>query len=118
MVVHKVAFISLRDADARQVLVMDEPTSNIDPETDQAVQAVCNGQGLQHVTTLTVAHRLLTIANCRRVMVMDAGRVAECDTPQELLRREGGAFRAMANALGPTASAAVEAKAAGPPRGT
>ena len=67
---------------------------------------------------MTIAHRLLTIANCRRVVVMDAGKIAECDTPRALLQRDGGMFRTMADALGPAAAAAVEEKAREPPRGT
>ena len=54
---------------------MDEPTAHIDPETDARVQQMVRVEFAQ-ATLITVAHRLHTIADFDRVLVMDAGRTA------------------------------------------
>jgi len=48
-----------------------------------------------HCTTITIAHRLDTIADSDRVLVMDMGRIAEFDAPHVLLQKEKGLFRSM-----------------------
>lgn len=53
---------------------------------------------------MTVAHRLNTIIDSDRIMVMETGRIIEFDAPNELLKKECGAFADMANALGDTYS--------------
>jgi ABC-type multidrug transport system fused ATPase/permease subunit len=67
---------------------MDEATAAVDGETDQLIQtAMC---GLFHdCTVLTIAHRLNTIIDCDRVLVLANGQVAEFDTPANLLRNAG-----------------------------
>ena len=101
----------------RKILIMDEPTSNIDLETDEIIQSVVDSEALTGVTTLTIAHRLLTVANCGRIMVMDQGRVAEFAPAAELISRQGSLFGQMVAALGPKAAKAIQAKAEGPLRG-
>ena len=59
------------------ILVMDEPTSNIDAETDARIQHSLIRQQLQGVTVLTVAHRLKTIVDYDRVIVMDSGQLVK-----------------------------------------
>lgn len=59
-----------------KVLVLDEPTSNVDPLTDDLIQAILQTR-FQGVTVLCIAHRLSTIGGFDRVLVMEAGRVAE-----------------------------------------
>lgn len=44
---------------------------------------------------LTIAHRLRTVIDYDKVLVLDSGSVLECDTPKNLLTKEGGAFRKM-----------------------
>jgi len=80
----------------KPILVCDEATSSIDTSTDHLIQELLRSR-LKDCTVLTVAHRLQTIINNDRVMVMAAGKVAEFATPQELLWRRGSLFAEMAN---------------------
>lgn len=70
------------------VLILDEATSNLDPGTERAVE-----QALERLTddrtVVVVAHRLSTAARADRVAVIDAGRLVELGTHDELVRREG-----------------------------
>ena len=100
----------VRPASQSKVVVMDEPTAHIDPETDARVQQMVRVEFAQ-ATLITVAHRLHTIADFDRVLVMDVGRAAECDTPSELLRKPGGIFADMVRALGSEAASAICDKA-------
>ncbi|KAJ5992424.1 ABC transporter integral membrane type 1 [Penicillium sp. IBT 35674x] len=71
-----------------QLLVLDEATSSLDAQTDQRVQKVMR-EAFHDCTVLSVAHRLDTIIDFDRIAVLDAGRLVEFDTPQNLLAREG-----------------------------
>lgn len=78
----------LRDA---PILLLDEATSALDSESEQAVQEALDR--LAHGrTVIAVAHRLSTLRNFDRIMVMDAGRVIQQGSPA-MLEREGGAYR-------------------------
>ena len=70
-----------------KILIMDEATASLDNETDAFLQSMIRKQ-FSTCTTLTIAHRLNTIMDADRVCVMDAGVVAEYDTPCNLLHRE------------------------------
>ncbi|KAH8382740.1 hypothetical protein KR009_005071, partial [Drosophila setifemur] len=67
-----------------RVLVMDEATANVDPQTDALIQATIRSK-FRDCTVLTIAHRLNTIMDSDRVLVMDAGRLVEFGSPYELL---------------------------------
>jgi ATP-binding cassette, subfamily C, bacterial CydCD len=69
-------------------LVLDEATSNLDPTTEQKIEAAINQLSQSH-TTITIAHRLPTIQSVDLVLVMNAGRVIQAGTPEELLQQEG-----------------------------
>lgn len=84
-----------------KVLVMDEATASVDRDSDAQIQRMVR-ECFSHCTVLTIAHRLHTVVDSDRVLVLDDGRVAELDVPSALLRREGGVFRAMVEALGET----------------
>ncbi|KAJ2061683.1 hypothetical protein GGI17_002947 [Coemansia sp. S146] len=71
----------------RKILVLDEATANVDTETDRVMQSVIR-QEFKDCTVLTIAHRLNTIMDSDRILVMDAGKVAEFDTPANLLARD------------------------------
>lgn len=77
-----------------RILVMDEATASIDNETDAAIQKMIR-ENFNDATVLTIAHRLNTILDSDRVLVMDDGRVAEFDTPENLLQTDGSLFKAM-----------------------
>lgn len=88
----------VRDA---RIIVCDEATSSVDYETDQKIQHTM-AQGFQGKTLLCIAHRLRTIIHYDRICVMDAGQIAEMDTPVALWDKTDGIFRAMCDRSGIT----------------
>ncbi|GJJ75089.1 hypothetical protein EMPS_07447 [Entomortierella parvispora] len=88
--------IALARALVRQskIIVMDEATASVDFETDLKIQGTIREE-MSNSTILTIAHRIRTIADFDRVLVMNAGEVAEFDTPLTLMRREDSLFRSM-----------------------
>ncbi|WVQ83250.1 hypothetical protein IAT38_005389 [Cryptococcus sp. DSM 104549] len=85
-----------------KLLVLDEATSSVDPETDALIQRIIQTK-FSDVTLLSIAHRLQTVAYYDRILVMEAGEVAEYDTPLALFDRPGGSiFRGLCEAKGLT----------------
>eukprot|EP00668_Euglena_longa_P015617 GGOE01019733.1.p1 GENE.GGOE01019733.1~~GGOE01019733.1.p1 ORF type:complete len:1708 (+),score=434.21 GGOE01019733.1:758-5125(+) len=68
-----------------KILMIDEATANIDPLTDNMIQETI-GTRFQDCTTITIAHRLNTIIDSDRVLVLDYGWMVQFDTPGKLLR--------------------------------
>lgn len=83
-----------------RILVLDEATANVDQETDAQIQKTIKGK-FSDCTVITVAHRLNTIIDMDKVLVMDAGRVVEFDEPYILLTaKAGGYFDSMVKQTG------------------
>ncbi|KAJ2611751.1 hypothetical protein EV177_003333 [Coemansia sp. RSA 1804] len=76
-----------------RLIVMDEATASVDFDTDSRIQTTIRGPEFANSTLLCIAHRLRTIIDYDRVLVLDDGRVAEFDTPHNLLQKEGGIFK-------------------------
>jgi len=74
-----------------RLIVMDEATANVDPSTDALIQATIRRE-FKCCTVITIAHRMGTILDCDRVMVLDAGRMVDFDTPQCLAAKRNGSF--------------------------
>ncbi|KAJ6474594.1 multidrug resistance-associated ABC transporter [Mycena vitilis] len=85
-----------------KILVLDEATSAVDLDTDKAIQEIIQGPVFADVTILTIAHRLNTIIGGSRILVMDQGRVAEFDSPQNLLANKSSVFYSLATEAGLT----------------
>ncbi|CAH1098763.1 unnamed protein product [Psylliodes chrysocephalus] len=83
-----------------KILVMDEATANVDPQTDSLIQRTIR-ERFKDCTVLTVAHRLNTIMDNDRVLVMDAGQVMEFDHPYYLLQNSESFLSKMVNETGP-----------------
>ncbi|KAM4045857.1 ATP-binding cassette sub-family C member 2-like [Anomaloglossus baeobatrachus] len=71
-----------------KILVLDEATASIDMETDSLVQSTIR-KAFSDCTVLTIAHRLHTVLDSERVLVLEAGRVVEFDEPQRLIQKKG-----------------------------
>ncbi|KAJ8487830.1 hypothetical protein ONZ51_g3940 [Trametes cubensis] len=76
------------------IIILDEATSSIDFATDAKIQATIREE-FGDSLLLTVAHRLRTVIDYDRLIVLDKGEVAEFDTPLNLINKEGGIFRGM-----------------------
>ena len=81
-----------------KILLMDEATANIDSKTDQIIQKIIKNE-FKNSTVLTIAHRLNTIVQYDRVVVLKAGEIIEVDTPASLLEKQG-LFKEMVMELG------------------
>ena len=82
-----------------KLLILDEATAAVDPETDALIQNTIR-QEFAHSTVLTIAHRLHTIMDSNRVLVLDNGKVAEFDSPNQLLRNKSTIFYSLAENAG------------------
>lgn len=83
-----------------RILVLDEATAAVDLETDDLIQSTIRTE-FDNCTVLTIAHRLNTIMDYNRVLVLDNGRVAEFDSPTQLMAQKG-IFYSMAKDAGLT----------------
>jgi len=73
------------------ILLLDEPTAALDPESEREVQKALDALGRGR-TTLVVAHRLQTVVQASRIYVIENGRVAEAGTHDELIRKQGAYY--------------------------
>ncbi|KRX46631.1 Multidrug resistance-associated protein 1 [Trichinella murrelli] len=82
-----------------KILILDEATAAVDLETDDLIQQTIRLH-FSDCTVLTIAHRLNTIIDNDRIMVLDAGRIAEFEPPQQLLDNKNSIFYSMAKDAG------------------
>jgi ABC-type multidrug transport system fused ATPase/permease subunit len=86
------------------MVVLDEATASVDLQTDAVLQGALRTY-FASSTVLTVAHRLNTIIDYDRVLVMDNGRVAEFDRPSALLDNPQSLFSVLVDETGPSNAA-------------
>lgn len=76
------------------ILVMDEAGSSVDADTDELMQGVLQ-EAFKTCTTIAIVHKLHTVLDFDRVVVLEKGRVSESGRPRELLERQGSSFKAL-----------------------
>lgn len=82
-----------------KILVLDEATAAVDVRTDALIQKTIREE-FKFCTMLIIAHRLNTIIDCDRVLLLNAGQVLEFDTPEDLLSNDESAFAKMVQSTG------------------
>ncbi|XP_075738398.1 multidrug resistance-associated protein 1 isoform X3 [Rhipicephalus microplus] len=82
-----------------KVLVLDEATSSVDMATDHLIKDTIHRE-FSSTTMITIAHRLHTIMDCDRIIVLSGGEIVEQGTPAELVQKEDGLFLSMAKDAG------------------
>ena len=85
-----------------KIIIMDEATASVDSETDAKIQETIRKE-FKNCTVLTIAHRLETIADYDKIIVMNQGEVAEADSPSRLLDPANAnyvMFKALVDELG------------------
>ncbi|XP_024150029.1 multidrug resistance-associated protein 4 isoform X1 [Oryzias melastigma] len=89
-----------------RILIIDEATANVDPRTDELIQKTIR-EKFRECTVLTIAHRLNTIIDSDRILVLDAGRIQAFDQPFVLLQDPDGIFYKMVQQTGKQEAAAL-----------
>ena len=79
------------------ILVLDEATSSVDGETEELIQ-IATDRLTKDKTAIIIAHRLATIQNADRIIVMDQGKIVEMGTHEKLLKIDGGFYQNLQNA--------------------
>ena len=82
-----------------KILILDEATAAVDLETDDLIQATIRKE-FKDCTVLTIAHRLNTIMDYDKIMVLDKGLIAEYDSPDHLMENSNSIFHSMAKDAG------------------
>ena len=78
------------------ILLLDEATASVDGDTDSNIQSILRNE-FSSTTLFTIAHRLNTISDYDLIMVMDKGRIAEYDSPKNLLKNTNSLYYKMIN---------------------
>ncbi|KAF8528008.1 P-loop containing nucleoside triphosphate hydrolase protein [Hysterangium stoloniferum] len=86
-----------------KLVILDEATSAIDYATDAIIQNTLR-EVLKDATLITVAHRLQTIMDADKIIVLDAGNMVEFDTPSNLLKKDGGYLKSLVDESGDRAA--------------
>ena len=82
-----------------KILILDEATANVDSETDKLIQKTIRNR-FTDCTVITIAHRLNTIMDSDKVLVVDAGEIVEFDHPFKLIQRPDGCFKSLLDQTG------------------
>ena len=77
---------------------MDEATANVDPKTDEIIQRTIR-ERFAECTILTIAHRLHTVLDSDKILVLSKGQMIEFGSPEELLENVDGGFRKLMNSI-------------------
>ena len=72
-----------------RVTVLDEATAAVDVETDAMLQMTLRSKAFSERTIITIAHRINTILDSDRILVLEQGQIAEFDSPSALIRQQG-----------------------------
>uniref|UniRef100_A0A4W6DND0 Multidrug resistance-associated protein 4 n=1 Tax=Lates calcarifer TaxID=8187 RepID=A0A4W6DND0_LATCA len=89
-----------------RILIIDEATANVDPRTDELIQKTIRDK-FRECTVLTIAHRLNTIIDSDRILVLDAGKIHAYDEPYTLLQDPECVFYKMVQQTGKQEAAAL-----------
>ncbi|XP_012731319.2 multidrug resistance-associated protein 4 [Fundulus heteroclitus] len=89
-----------------RILIIDEATANVDPRTDELIQKTIRDK-FRECTVLTIAHRLNTIIDSDRILVLDSGSIQELDRPFTLLQNQDGALYKLVQQTGAAEAAAL-----------
>ncbi|XP_033208793.1 probable multidrug resistance-associated protein lethal(2)03659 isoform X2 [Belonocnema kinseyi] len=82
-----------------KILILDEPTADVDQQTDQIIQETIRKRFCK-CTIFIIAHRLITVMDCDRIMVMNEGSIVEFDNPFLLLENKNGYLSKMVQQTG------------------
>ncbi|TNJ28950.1 Multidrug resistance-associated protein 1 [Giardia muris] len=93
-----------------KIVILDEATAQVDRENDRLIQDTIR-ETMASTTIFSIAHRLDTVIDFDRILVVDAGKIAEYDTPANLLRREGSIFSQLVEKTGPDMAKTLRAAA-------
>eukprot|EP01017_Pseudomicrothorax_dubius_P035126 TRINITY_DN4883_c0_g1_i2.p1 TRINITY_DN4883_c0_g1~~TRINITY_DN4883_c0_g1_i2.p1 ORF type:complete len:1425 (+),score=392.81 TRINITY_DN4883_c0_g1_i2:120-4394(+) len=83
-----------------KILLMDEATASIDQLTDSLIQKMIKTE-FKNATVITIAHRLNTIIQYDRILVLSSGNIVEYDSPLNLMDKQDGTFASLINENGP-----------------
>ena len=82
-----------------KILILDEPTSSCDLETDLLIQTTIKDK-FNDCTVITIAHRLNTVLDYDTILVLDNGMIVERDSPKNLLKKTDSVFYGLAKEFG------------------
>ena len=71
-----------------RIVILDEATASLDKKTENIIQKVIDTH-FKACTVISIVHKVNSVKNCDRVLVMDGGKVAEFDSPEKLLKKKG-----------------------------
>lgn len=89
--------LKMRDS---RILILDESTANLDTSSDRQIQRTIRTEMAEDATIMVIAHRLRTIIDFDKILVLDRGNVLEFDSPLALLDNAGSSFRELCERSG------------------